>query len=74
MYKRQVNKLERLLAIKGIKKVDISAAKEELDKIKAQLEEAGDIEKAAAIEAAAALLNEAADDTCETDEEIIQGE
>jgi oligoribonuclease NrnB/cAMP/cGMP phosphodiesterase (DHH superfamily) len=49
-------------------KVDTTAAKEELDKIKAQLEEAGDTEKAAAIEAASALLSEVSEDTEEIDE------
>jgi len=49
-------------------KVDTSAAKEELNKIRAQLEEAGDTEKAAAIEAASALLSEVEDNTDEIDE------
>ena len=49
-------------------KVDTSAAKEELNKIRAQLEEAGDTEKAAAIEAASALLSEVEDNTDEIEE------
>jgi oligoribonuclease NrnB/cAMP/cGMP phosphodiesterase (DHH superfamily) len=52
-------------------KVDTSAAKEELDKIKAQLEEAGDTEKAAAIEAASALLSEVSEVTEEIEEENV---
>ena len=43
-------------------KVDTSTAKEELEKIKAQLEEAGQLDRVAAIEAATVLLSEVTED------------
>jgi oligoribonuclease NrnB/cAMP/cGMP phosphodiesterase (DHH superfamily) len=53
-------------------KVDTTAAKEELNKIKVQLEEAGDTVKAAAVEAVTALLSEVEDDTFDVITETAQ--
>ena len=53
-------------------KVDTTAAKEELNKIKVQLEEAGDTVKAAAVEAVTALLSEVEDDTFDVIAETAQ--
>jgi len=55
-------------------KVDTTAAKEELNKIKVQLEEAGDTVKAAAVEAVTALLSEVEDDTFDVITETAQNE